>query len=254
MSVTFRQLIAAHTGTQEELPLIHTSRCEHVEAIITSNALTPRYCSVFKESVLYFFYGRPAYRPSAPAPGGDIIPLCPVCFVFKPRTVSTSLCRVFPCDSGAISQGLFDPHIASSAIAELELDPHIDSARRLVSAFFQTNRDYFVGKVRTGVSCGSCEMATKYYGLINAPRVHAFDDRKSAIEIQTHHPASLAGHLLFVVLPNEFLEVPHIRSAILNEWNCDPIGYPTYNGDSPTSYFSVVREMVHKRFCEATRI
>ena len=37
-------------------------------------------------------------------------------------------------------------------------------------------------------------------------------------------------------------------------WNCDPVIYATFRGDTPASYYAVVREKVRERFTEATRI
>ena len=81
-----------------------------------------------------------------------------------------------------------------------------------------------------------------------------YDDRKSAIEVQVNQAIALRDQLLFVVLPNEFLEEAAIRDAIINVWNCDPVMYPTFKGDAPASYYSVVRQKVKDRFKEATRI
>ena len=79
---------------------------------------------------------------------GDKVVLCPVCFVFKPRTVSASLLRLFPCDTGAVSGNVFKPAISAGDLSELELDPMITSARKAVSLFFDTNSDYFILQAR----------------------------------------------------------------------------------------------------------
>ncbi len=57
-----------------------------------------------------------------------------------------------------------------------------------------------------------------------------------------------------MVLPKEFLEETAIRDAIINFWNCDPVMYATFRGDTAASYYAVVREKVRERFTEATRI
>ena len=60
---------------------------------------------------IYLFYGRPAYRSHRGSRGGEPIVLCPVCFVFKPRTVSQVVYRVYPCDTGAVAADRFTPEI-----------------------------------------------------------------------------------------------------------------------------------------------
>jgi hypothetical protein len=75
-----------------------------------------------------------------------------------------------------------------------------------------------------------------------------YDDRKSAIEVQVAKTISLKDQLMFVVLPREFLEDTYVKEAIYKTWNCDAIDYPTFEGDKPRSYYSVVRNEVAKRF------
>jgi hypothetical protein len=251
---SFRALVTSHIGVTEELPLIHTSRCEYLPNIAATHALEPQPCGVFHESLVYLFYGRPAYRSSRGIMAGEPIALCPVCFVFKPRTVSRVVYRIYPCDTGAVAANRFNPEILAGDLAQLALDPQIDSARRLVSLLFERNRDYFVGRVvQTRVFTPGSVQARFYQLLMRAGPV-GYDDRKSAIEVQVNHAISLRDQLLFVVLPREFLEYAAIRDAIINVWNCDPVVYATFMGDAPASYYSVVREKVRERFEEADRL
>ncbi len=251
---SFKTLVAQHGVMADELPLIHTSLCEHLCAITTTHAIEPRPCDVFKESLVYLFYGRPAYRSSRGIKNGEAIALCPVCFVFKPRTVSCSLRRIFPCDTGAVAGDLFAPDITSVDLGELEIDSQVENARRAVSLFFEQNSNYFAGRVAAGRVFPAGSVEARFYALLKRPGPVGYDDRKSAIEAQVNHAIALKNQLLFVVLPREFLEIAAIRHAIINEWNCDPIPYPTFQGDAPAAYYSVVRQKVTERFTEATRI
>lgn len=251
---TLRTLVAGHPDMAEELPLIHTSRCEHLSVITTAHTLEPRPCSVFSESLIYLFYGRPAYRSTRGTKGGESIALCPVCFVFKPRTVSLATHRLYPCDSGAVAGDFFKPEITTGDLAQLAFDPQIENARRWVSLMFNGNTNYFRGKVVAGKTFVAGSLEERFCKLLMRPGPVDYDDRKSAIEVQVNQIITLKDQLLFVVLPNEFLEEKQIRNAIINIWNCDPVGYPTVNGDVPASYNSVVRDRVTSRFEEATRI
>ncbi len=250
----FTRSVAAHAVMAEELPLIHTSLCEYLPAIATTHTLEPRPCNIFKESLVYLFYGRPAYRSSRGIKNGEAIALCPVCFVFKPRTVSCSLRRIFPCDSGAVAGNLFAPDITSADLEDLEIDSQVENARRAVGLFFEQNSNYFAGRVTAGRAFPAGSVEARFYALLQRPGPVGYDDRKSAIEAQVNHSIALRNQLLFVVLPREFLEIDAIRHAIIYEWNCDPIPYPTFQGDAPAAYYSVVRQKVTERFTEATRI
>jgi hypothetical protein len=251
---SFRALVTSHTGLAEELPLIHTNRCEFLSSIATTHALEPQPCGVFHESLIYLFYGRPAYRSNRDNMGGEPIVLCPVCFVFRPRTVSRVVHRIYPCDTGAVAANRFTPEILASDLAQLALDPQIDSARRLVSLLFEQNSDYFVGKVGTARAFIPGSVEARFYELLMRAGPVDYDDRKSAIEVQVNQAITLRDQLLFVVLPREFLEEAAIRDAIINVWNCDPVVYATFRGDAPASYYSVVRDKVRERFIEATRL
>src|ERR1700733_6368862 len=105
--------IATSQGTPSlpEMPLVHTSRCERIPEIIRAGAIRPTDCSVYAEPVAYLFYGRPAYRPGLNARPGDPITLCPVTFIFKPGALGSFGQRIYPCDTGAVSCGLFQPHV-----------------------------------------------------------------------------------------------------------------------------------------------
>jgi len=249
-----KALVAGHSQMAEELPLIHTSRCERLLEIATSNTLTPHPCNIFNESLVYLFYGRPAYRASHAVKAGEPVALCPVCFVFKPRTVSLSPHRVYPCDTGAVASDRFVPEISAADLNALALDPQIESARRIVSLLFECNTQYFLGKVVTGKTFPGGTVEARFYDLLLRPGPADYDDRKSAIEVQVNQPISLIDQLLFVVLPKEYLDNASIRHAIINVWNCDPVSYPTFQGDSPAAYYSVVRDRVAAKFQEATRI
>lgn len=238
----------------EELPLVHTSRCEYLDSVASASTLNPRRCDVYKEHLIYLFYGRPAYRSVKGWSPGDSPTLCPVCFVFKPNAISKSVKRVVICDSGAVAKNLFDPELTSADLADLELDPRIESARKASHLFFKTNRDYFLGKVLTGKVLPDRSIERRFYSLLLRPGPADFDDRKSAIEVQIDKVIDLTDQLLFVVLPNEFLEEKSIRETIIYKWRCDPISYDTVGGDAPASYHVLVRDLVRRRLEEGHRL
>ncbi len=226
---------------EKELPLVHTSRCEFLSGFVSANQIQPRDCPVFNESLVYLFYGRPAYRSTRGRHAGQSTALCPVCFVFKPRTVSRNLHRLFPLDTGAANSNRFRPHITKDDFKELELDPQIRSARRAVPLLFGTNADYFLGRALTSVPLPGGTTAAKFHELLLQPGRTRYDDRRSAIEASCSTAIPLRNTLAFVVLPQEFLDDPAILRAIKEEWNARPVPYNTVFGTSPTEYYPVVR-------------
>jgi hypothetical protein len=112
--------------------------------------------------------------------------LCLVCFVFKPRTLSRVVHRVYPCDTGAAVADRFHPEILASDLAQLALEPQIESARRLVSLLFERNSDYFVGKVVQTHAFTPGSVGARFHALLMRAGPVDYEDRKSAIEVQVN--------------------------------------------------------------------
>lgn len=255
---TLREIVTAETAMAEELPLVHTTRCEILPYIVASNQLeakTP--CDVFGELLLYFFYGRPAYRDARGSePAGNLDP-CPVCFVFHAHTIGSAAKRVFACDSGGIHKGYFEHHLHPPDRDAMELDTTLDSARKLVPLVFSDNRQYFLGNAKPAcppqfTPAGS--PAARFHDLLTDTGVLQGDDRRSAIEVQLESPVLLGHNLLYVILPRETLNQPDTRKAIIETWLAEPIGYDIYNHRQPHEYRTTICDIVKKRFDEGGRL
>jgi len=252
-----REIIEKEVNAAEELPLVHTTRCETLAFIVKSHELrSPNPCDVFGEHLLYFFYGRPAYRYKGGADASADVDLYPVCFVFKPNTISAKVKRIYACDSGGVQKGYFENHLHPPDRDELQLDPKIDSARKLVRLVFGDNSQYYrasaVGVAPAAFVSGT--PAARYHALLIDKARSAADDRRSAIEVQLDSPLALGHDLLYVVLPKEKLNEPDLRETIIQNWQADPIGYETYPGAPPHEYISAIREALRRRFEEGGRL
>lgn len=254
---TLSKIVTAETIAAEELPLVHTTRCEILPHIVASHELrsvTP--CDVFHEHLIYFFYGRPAYRHALGSEPSGNLDLCPVCFVFKPHTIGRWAKRVFACDSGAIHKGYFEDHLFPPDRDEMQLDTTLDSARKLVPLVFGDNSRYFLGKAKAAMPASFTPgtPAARFHALLTATGAIAGDDRRSAIEVQMDSPVALDHQLLCVVLPKEMLDQPNVRETILQVWQTDPIYYETYQGAPPLEYTATIRDALRRRFQEGGRL
>lgn len=250
---TLREIVAAQTAVVEELPLVHTTRCEILPYIVANNELrSVRECDVFHEHLIYFFYGRPAYRHALGINSGGGIELCPVCFVFKPHTIGASLKRVYACDSGGIHYDKFAPHLGSADRDALQLEPTIQSARRLVSLVFGKNDSYYLGKAQADVPSdfSGCEPAVRFHKLLRDTGSLAADDRRSAIEIQMESPVPVGHSLLYIVLPSEFLNNDTVRRTIREVWQSDPVYYDVCVGTPANENTATIRNVLRQRFKE----
>jgi hypothetical protein len=254
---TLREIVAAQTVAAEELPLVHTTRCEILTHIVASDELrSVTECEVFHEHLLYFFYGRPAYRYTVGSePSGTLDP-CPVCFVFKPHTIGSAVKRVFACDSGGIHKGYFKDHLFPPDRDAMQLETNIESPGKLVTLVFGDNSRYYAGEAKptcpTAFAPGTA--AARFYDLLTDSRPGKGDDRRSAIELQMDSPVALDHHLLYVILPKEKLNEPGTREVILQRWQTDPIGYSFTKFRPPHEYRTLIGSILEERYKEAGRL
>jgi len=250
---TLRQIVAAQPATAEELPLVHTARCEILTDIVANNELrSVNLCDVFHEHLIYFFYGRPAYRHALGINPAGGIDLCPVCFVFRPHTISQHVKRIYACDSGGIVGQRFEPHLTPPDRDEMQLDATIDSARRLVPLVFGNNARYFLGQAQPAAPAAFVpgSPAQRFHALLTDAGPLAADDRRSVVEVQMDSPVPLEQHLLYVLLPFDALSDPDVRRAIREIWQTDPIGYDVYPGAPTNEYTATIRDVLRQRFTQ----
>ena len=238
------------TSLPDELPLVHTSRCEWAAGLGATPELQPRRCSVYDEDLLYLFYGRPAYRIKDR--GFHEIAYCPICFILKLNRHSLGLKRVLPIDSGGVTDGRFTPHIEPAQRDSLELDTSIESAKKLVEVIYKDNRAYLRGLCQplAEFADASDDLVKQYVNMLHDAEVSKADDRRSAIEFQATSRVSLKDDLQAVVLPEALLDEYGLRHTILSEWNALPITYPPFSATSPAEYTGVIRDRVMAFYAE----
>lgn len=137
----FAESVAAHIGSCDELPLVHTTLVDQLDAIVFSAELRPARCGVFHRDLIYLFYGRPAYRSRRSDDTTDMA-CCPVCFVFA-RGKVCNIHGIYPFDTGAARAGRYLPDIPWADVPAYALQTVIDSARQFTHMFFETNRNYY---------------------------------------------------------------------------------------------------------------
>lgn len=228
------------------LPMVHSSRCEFIDTLIAQPTLEPRQCPVLRKNLLYFFYGRPSYRPRSA--GVHDIEYCPICFVFRLPNSQSSLEKVFPFDSGAAADGRYEPHIDRSELSAFELKPTLESARRTVQVVYGNNRDYFLGHpvAASNFSFQPGEAAERYFDLLTDPRIQNSDERRSSIEAISSDPTDLRKNVLAVVLPERFLD--KMARPIIEDWGALPITYPVWEATCPAEYSRVIQQKLLEFF------
>jgi hypothetical protein len=242
---TLATLIDSHPLMHEELPLVHTMLCEQFSNTTSTHHLTRQMCDVFREPLVYLFYGRPAYRSLRGRKPTTKYALCPVCLVFKPHTIGHMVHRMYPFDSGALHGGMFEPLIPRSHLPKFNLSTVIESARRYVHMFFETNREYYGAVARPTLTHVPAQPEAKaLHTLITLEGEAEYDDRRSVVEVQICKDVPLKDMLLTVILPTSFLELPVIRETLVKVWRTYPLSYSATRGATPIEYYGVVRELL----------
>jgi hypothetical protein len=208
--------------------------------------LSPTSCPVFKEPLLYVFHGRPAYRVADEQEDRNDGFYSPVCFILAPDAL-LSIKRIFPFDTGAYDR--YKPYLHHRMTRdEFALATTSDTPQRHVTAFFNTNGNYYLGTVTPKLPIPASEMEVQaYYNLITAPGFHDFDGRCSSVELQVDHDISLSDKTLAVILPNALANVPELREAVVKRLKAKLITYPEFAHSRPSDYHGHVR-MLAGRF------
>jgi hypothetical protein len=245
---SFSDYIQKQAMASVELPMVHTTEYFRLAAIQATSTLQASPCKVFKEPLLYFFYGRPAYRDASQITPARDVGFYPICFVFRPDIISKKAKRLYPFDTGASQAGLYEPAIKPiKALANYPVLAVLESARKIVRCFFETDEKYLSNKPKPGLLFSSAESdAQSYYELINGGGDPDCDDRCSAVEIQIAECLDIRQGIMAVVLPTCFLEDDHLAETILKVWGAEPLTYDADIGMRPIEFHGTIRHMIRE--------
>lgn len=223
----FWDFVQSANALPGQLPLVHATDMFCFRDIRRDGQLRPTECAVYNQPLLYFFYGRPSYRPHATKQTITAKALLPVCFVMS-RALMKNAIRMLPFDSGAFSSKRMHPPMHEKmAAADFELVVDINAPMRVVDMFYGNERSYFDAKARPSIQTydqfNDLEIDS-YFRLLSYRSNADTDDRLSAIEIQLDKPVDLIGHVHAVVLPKPYLDKDGILQQI-ESWGAFGIPY-----------------------------
>ena len=170
------------------LPLIHTTDAYSFRSIIDNGmVLSPRLCQVFREEILYLFYGKSGYSRKRQG-SSSLLAFFPVFFLIASSAVIATR-RILPSDSGAFEGQLyktfFDKHYTISAFV-IDCDyshsggiAFPQTAMLVVSAFYGNNKNYYYNQPRRDILVSPLDFEAEALMALNADKGDAeFDDRR----------------------------------------------------------------------------
>ncbi len=242
---------AANIVAPSTMPFMHTTDTYKFRNVMKEQILHKSYCDVFKEDLLYFFYGRPAYRVNEEKKAGNNPSNLPFCLIIRPDTVG-DLKRIYPFDTGAFKLGAFDEYIHDDMKNHnsFYLGNSLDIPPKVVNTFFGGNKEYYFGEVKQDLTIDFDDLEVQaYYNIIKDTGASIFDDRRYTIEVQTDKDLVINQDLdiIAVVLPSKAAEDPQFQKVIVGLWNALIIPYPMYRWIPPKDFtLPIMTEVLRK--------
>jgi hypothetical protein len=245
----FQEVLVEDVNDIISLPLLHTCDAFSLRGILENMALIPQHCDVFSLELLYTYYGIPSYRSNY-----NLATLNPafhmICIILDSEKVK-EFYKVFPFDSGAfeklptMKETFFHP---KNKIIDFELENTLDSPKRIIKTFYETNDNYLKQKPQVTKKFSQFDFeAISYENLISQNINNILDDRTSSIEVIFNQTVSLSKETVKqIIIPNVFKDDAKISDLIFNNFGInEPIGYDTFKG-SPKENFGLIRSEYFK--------
>ena len=246
----FIDFLAQANKTLNQMHYMHSTTFENFTKIysIQPTKLTPKECEMFKEDLIYLFYGVPSYRVSDSVGTVTDYSLYPVCFVLDLNGF-TQIERIYPFDSGAFYNGRYGDYIKEyREIDDFCLGTDPDIPKSVVEVFFGSNRNYYLGEYNRILDIAVSDFEVQeYYNMISATgesRSH-LDRRRSSIEIHTKQELVLdKNNVLLVVLPESVMDDTMVKRTINQIWQADFRTYATHRFSAPGDFDEVIYNLI----------
>lgn len=213
------------------LPLFHTMTLATFLTTLETNTLSTKLCNNLNKNLLYFFYGRAAYRYDMEKEiinmrgrGIDEDLAMPVCIAIEPIESSTAA-NIYPFDTGGFS--LYSHHIQRNEWSRYQLSNVLTvSPKKFIRAFFDDNIKYHRGKTRTAPDPSETLAHAYYVGTNDSEhRAHmrrngstVFDDRQYTIEVQLQSDLNLSEVKVSAVILSDEVATQHSK-RVRKTWN-----------------------------------
>jgi hypothetical protein len=201
------------------------------------------------EDIMYFFYGRPAYRFTEET-ATRIEAACPYCFTFDSNTISKAK-TIFPFDSGAYAKWLYGGlALDDMPIQDFLLEIDQKRPNKIIAAVYSSLDKYFDGESSEIIAPERGAEPWEFHAraflhLLASPGRNEPNDRISSIEIIFDQQVPLAGNLRALVVPHTLWDSG--RAPWLDELHTggvEIIPYIFIPGRHPQHYQALVESAV----------
>lgn len=175
MNRSFSEYISdkSEIGDVNELPMSHIFNSEYLYSFYQKGEIPETYlgkCDVFDDYLIYFFYGRPAFKLN------DIFAY-PVCFILENVDNPT---KIFPFDSGAFVGKRMNKFFGDENVDKFDVK-NMTNVHKLVDTFYlKREEDYYDTRPKSQFEENNLA-AKAYYRLLTEDTLN-MDERKSSIE------------------------------------------------------------------------
>jgi len=213
--------------TEDKLHLLHTTSAYDFVDICQGDTLDPVRCEVFKEDLLYLFYGRPAYR-TAVSVDKRLKFNWPFSFIVAPERLD-EIHAVYPFDTGAFALGLYEGFFhKKSKLEDFRLKGDISCAQKIVKNFYGSAENYFNGDANRELDIPRSHFeAQGVHALAEMPLSVQLgegnferDERSNSIEVQVQKNLSIKDCVIGLVAPSAWqLDADFIEAV--NRWGIE---------------------------------
>lgn len=134
----FRKFVRQLPAHPESLPYTHVTDAHGLREISASKLIQTNMCDILGASLVYCFYGRPAYRKNQGEQASGLTSVTPVALILNPERMPEPR-FIHPFDTGAFNAKLFRKHLhPAMTIQDFGLDPDLSMPGKLVAHFLAT--------------------------------------------------------------------------------------------------------------------
>lgn len=249
---TFQQFLKDDISDLSTLKLVHTTSGYRFREILRHKEINLSHCDVLDEELIFTYYGKPEYRLKSNDENVNDTSYPLVTIVLK-NDAFKNCYKVFPFDTGAFVKVsgfktlYFNEEIE---ISDFELAGSIDSAKKVVKTFYETNENYIELETLIKSPFENLDFEVDgYIKLINDRGNHKWDHRVKTIEVVHNKIIKLDDKTIEqIILPSCYYDDDDVREIINNEFKIsNPLTYKLSGGD-PNQYWSQINNLF-KEYC-----